>query len=190
MLSAELIQKLKQTNISENGDKTKERVERLWKAASAEQKKEVLELADVITATVYRIYRTGSISAKLAVPLAQVLNLDPFYFAGEVDEPGECSDAALRKLLLQHGYSKIVEEANLKRPYTRQQPAAAAAPDNIEVEPEAEALLAPPPQLPPNSDTLVEADYQLLFQALYIQNKAGIPSAKDKLAQIHLMLLS
>jgi len=102
MLEAKYIQQLKQSNISADGEKTKERVEKLWKAAAAEQKQAILEMAGVIAATIYRVYKTGSISAKLAVPLAQVLNVDPFYLMGQEDEPGEFSDEALRKLLLKH----------------------------------------------------------------------------------------
>lgn len=191
-LTSSQLQQLKRTNISVHGEKTQERVERLWKVASADQKQAVLELAGVIAATVYRIYRTGSISAKLAVPLAQVLNVSPFYLTGEADEPGECSITALRELLLKHGYKKLVAEANLKRPYKRQQLPAEEAPavpePVVEVEPEATALLAP--LLPPNSEALTEDDFNLLLHALNIQAKAGIASAKDKLNQIMLILLT
>jgi len=193
MLEAQYIQKLKQTNISFDGAKTKERVEKLWKAAAAEQKEAILELAGVITATIYRVYRTGSISAKLTVPLAHTLNVNPFYLTGHEDEPGAFSDEALRKLLLKYGYKKIVEEANLKRPYKRQQVPAEevptpAAQETVEVETEAVALLAP--QLPPDCDTLTIDDLNLLLSALTIQAKAGIASAKEKLAQIRLVLLA
>ena len=199
MLDANHIQQLKQTNISVEEEKTQERVERLWKAATADLKQAVLELAGVITATVYRIYRTGSISAKLSVPLAQVLNVSPLYLTGEVDEPGECSDTILRKLLLRHGYKKIVEEANLKRPYNRKETVADAPVDvpaeeteSVEIEPEAATLLAvqQTQELPPNSDALTEDDFQVLFHSLYIRNKAGIATAKDKIAQIKMLLLS
>jgi len=193
MLEADHIQKLKQTNISIDGAKTKERVEKLWKAAAAEQKEAILQLAGVIAATIYRVYRTGSISAKLAVPLAQTLKVNPFYLTGQEDEPGEFSDDALRKLLLKHGYQKIVAEANLKRPYKRQQAQseeapASAFPETVEVEPEAVTLLTQ--QLPPDSDTLTMDDLNLLLNALTIQAKAGIASAKEKLAQIRLVLLT
>ena len=193
MLNAGLIQKLKQTNISVDGDKTKERVEKLWKAAAAEQKEAILELAGVITATIYRVYRTGSISTKLTVPLAQTLNVNPFYLTGHEDELGAFSDEGLRKLLLKYGYKKIVEEANLKRPYKRQQvqaeeAPAPAVPETVEVETEAVALLTP--QLLPDSGALTMDDLNLLLSALTIQAKAGIASAKEKLAQIRLVLLT
>ena len=182
MLEANHIQQLKQTNISVDGGKTKGRVEKLWKSATAEQKKTVLELADVIAATIYRVFRTGSISAKLAVPLAQALNRDPFYLTGEADEPGECTDALLRKLLLKHNYKNIVAEANLKRPYERRYEPAEEA--------ESEVSLPLTPPLPPDSGALTADDLHLLLHALTIQAKAGIAAAKEKLAQIKLLLLA
>ena len=192
MLGVEYILQLKQSNISADGDKTKERVEKLWKAAAAEQKEAVLAQADVVAATIYRVYRTGCISAKLAVPLAQTLNVNPFYLTGQDDDPGEYSDSQLRKLLMNHGYELIVKAANLKRPYERKQPPAEETPaiteTVVEVEPEATALLLP--QLPPNSDSLDPDDLRLLLDALNIRAKAGISEAKEKLAQIRVLLLA
>jgi len=191
MLAVEYILQLKQSNISVDGDKTKERVEKLWKAADAEQKESILEQAGIKVATVYRVYRTGSISAKLAVPMAQTLKINPFYLTGQEDDPGEYSDSQLRKLLKNHGYELIIKEANLKRPYNRQQPPAEEAPkvpETVEVEPEVATLL--PPQLPPGSDTLDSDDLRILFDALTIRVKAGIPDAKDRLDQIKLIILS
>ena len=199
MLDAKHIQQLKQSDISKNAEKTKERVGRIWKAATAEQKSTVLELAGVISATVYRIYRTGSISAKLTVSLAQVFNLSPLYFTGATDNLGECSDTTLRKLLLELGYKKLVADANLKRAYHRKNPTADATPvapilesDGVDINPEATTLLfvQQTQQVPPDCGALVETDYQVLFQALHIQLKAGIPTAREKLAQIYAILLS
>ena len=45
-----------------------------------------MALADVALSTVQRAYKTGSLSAKLAVTLAQVLKADPFYLTAETDE--------------------------------------------------------------------------------------------------------
>jgi len=196
MLNSEQIQKLKQTNISVDGDKTRERVESLWKGASNARKQEILETADVVAATFYRVYRTGSVSAKLTVPLAQVLNVNPFYITGELDEPGEFSDNDLRRLLLKHGYRAILAEANLKRPYTRQakeeEPAAEAeaAPEEAAPVVEAEAEAAPAVEMPPDSEKITEDDMVILLRGLAIQGKAGIPAAKDKFASLKALLLT
>lgn len=75
MFDKSIIQKMKQTNISVDMEKTKERAERVWKNASKADRAIVLELADVKGSTVQRAYRTGSISAKLVVALSQTLNI-------------------------------------------------------------------------------------------------------------------
>ncbi len=111
MVGAELIQSLKRTNISVDGEKTKERVARLWKEAPSEIKKHIVEDADVKRVTVYRINNTGIISARLAVALAQRLNIDPYYLTGEKDEAGECCDDVLDRFLREKGYSKQLDVA-------------------------------------------------------------------------------
>ena len=58
MFEQEFIKKLKQTNISKDGEKTKARVNTLWQALNKEQKSEILTLADISRATVYRISST------------------------------------------------------------------------------------------------------------------------------------
>jgi len=45
-------------------------------------------------------------------------------------------------------------------------------------------------QLPTNSDTLTAEDLQNLIFALYVQDKAGIPGAKEKLNKIKLIMLT
>lgn len=114
MYTTELVSQLKKTNVSVDAEKTKARVEALWKAAKREQKAQILALADVVRATLYRVYETGGISAKLVVAMAQVLNVSPAYLTGASDdlasglENGECSDAVISAFLTEKGYQKIV----------------------------------------------------------------------------------
>lgn len=111
MFDVEFIRKLKQTNVSVDSEKTKERVKQLWKDASSELKQQIVVDADVKRATIYRIYHTGSISARLTVAFAQKLNVDPYYLSGEKDEIAECSDDALDRFLRDKGYSKQIDDA-------------------------------------------------------------------------------
>jgi len=104
MLDASFIQSLRQSNISADGEKTKERFERLWRAASPEDKRAIEELAGIMRASVRRVYDSGSISAKLATAAAQVLNVNPYYLTGEAEEQGESSDKILRTFLVKLGY--------------------------------------------------------------------------------------
>lgn len=108
MLNKDLIQKLKQTNISKDSEKTKERVRAVWKAFKSERKKEILALAGITKAAVYRVFRLGAVSAKLVIPIAAAADVDPCYLTGASDESGKYSDELAVKLLTELGYSKIL----------------------------------------------------------------------------------
>jgi len=110
MFTASFIQSLKRTNISTDADKTRQRTEAIWKAASNADKRTVQDLAGLTRASILRVYKEGSISAKVIVPFANVLKVDPLYLTGEADERGECTEAALRALLVRHGYEQKLDE--------------------------------------------------------------------------------
>jgi len=119
MYPASFIQELKQSNISADGEKTKERFKAVWKSASNEDKNAIIAAVGVIPNTIYRVYNTGSISAKILVPCVQTLNIDPLYLIGEADEKGECSEDALRGLLERLGYEKklaALDKEAVKKP--------------------------------------------------------------------------
>jgi len=109
----ELVSKLKQSNISKDGDKTKARVKPLWRAANKDQRETLLSIADVKDVSVRRAYVTGSISAKLVAAISQTLNVNPYYLTGQVDEAGEYSEALLVELLKDNKYDKLLTEAGL-----------------------------------------------------------------------------
>ena len=99
MVSAEVIQKMKQTNISSDAGKTKQRVKELWKSANNEDKLKIEDLAGVKRTTIARVYKTGNISAKLVTPIAQTLNVDPLYIIGQSNAKGECTEKTLNSFL-------------------------------------------------------------------------------------------
>jgi transcriptional regulator with XRE-family HTH domain len=110
MFSETVIRKLKQNNISVDAEKTQQRVVKLWKSASRSDQTAILTATGVKRSTVQRAYRTGNISAKLVVPLAQTLNVDPYYLTGQADEPGKCTEDRLKALLSAHGYAQLLAE--------------------------------------------------------------------------------
>jgi len=193
MITSALIQQLKQSNISKDGPKTSARVQEIWKAASAAQKQTVCELSGSAKATVYRIFKTGGISAKLAMALSQVLNLDPRYLTGEADDRGAYVEADVTKFLSRLGYDRLLNEQEkaarvAQRELARQKkeaplPAAEEAPVAVATEEKPGAKEAPVRDIVTNEDILV------LLQALEIRAKAGIPEAKQLLAQIKILLL-
>ena len=195
MVNAAFIQQLKQSNISKDGAKTGQRVQELWKGTSAEAKSAVCELSGSAKATVYRIFKTGGISAKLAVAIAQVLGIDPRYLTGEAEELGVYSEADVTNFLSRLGYDKLlVEQEKAVRRASREaarlkKEASAAA------EAPAEAAFAPAPEEKlaakevPSNEIVTNEDILVLVQALEIRAKAGNPEAKELLRQIKLLLL-
>jgi len=202
MLTADQVQKLKRTNISQDAEKTMQRAKDLWKGLKLVQRNAVKELAGVSSQSVYKVYNDGGISIKLAIAFAQTLGISPYYLTGEADEPGEYSDTLIRELLLKNGYQKLVAELELpetkpaKRKYERRpKPEAEEVPTEIvaeEIAPVEEPAPQPDyvPQLPPGSDTLTAEDLQNLIFALCVQAKAGIATSKEKLDQIKLVIFS
>ena len=191
MLDTAQLQQLKRTNISQDPEKTKQRVTALWQGLKIKQKQAIRELADITAQPIYRTQDTGTISARLAIAFAQSLNVSPFYLTGEVDEPGEYTDAAIRELLLKYGYRALVASMEpAKRKYERHtKPETEDEPDEAPM-PAEEEPAASGAQLPPGSGELTAEDLQHLIFALYVQAKAGIANAKEKLDDIKLIMLA
>jgi len=192
MVTLTLIQQLKQSNISKDGPKTSARVQEIWKAASAAQKQAVCDLSGSAKATVYRIFKTGGISAKLALALSQVLNLDPRYLTGEVDDRGQYAEADVTKFLSRLGYDKLLSDQEkaarvAQRELARQKKE--APPPAAEEAPMAAAEEKPVSKEAPVGEIVTNEDILVLLQALEIRAKAGIPEAKQLLGQIKILLL-
>jgi len=200
MLDTAQLQQLKRTNISQNPEKTKQRITELWQGLKIKQKQAIRSLADITAQPIYRTQETGTISARLTLAFAQSLGVSPLYITGEVDEPGECTDALIREVLLKYGYQKLVASMEIpeakpaKRKYERRTKpeAAEASVDESAVEdvPVEETPAVPEVQFPPSGETLTAEDLQQLVFALYVQAKAGITSSKEKLDQIKQIILT
>jgi len=185
-----VIRKLKQSNVSVDAEKTKERTETLWKTLSRKDKQAVIALADISSATIYRIYNTGSISAKLAVPLAQTLNVSPLYLTGASDEQGECNDEVLKEFLTDHGYAKLL--ASVEKPKAKRQPRAnkessaedaSAAP----YKPEAESTMA---EMAPANVDVAENDMIFLLRSVLLKARLGAPNAAHTVDALKKLLIS
>ena len=186
MINAALIQQLKQSNISKDAEKTSARVQEIWKAASAAEKQAVCDLSGSAKATIYRIFKTGGVSAKLVIAIAQVLKVDPLYLTGEAESRGAYNEAAATSFLSRLGYDKLLIEQDkavrrAQREAVRQKQEAAEASSDF-----AEKPLAPKA---PSGEIVTSEDLLILLQSLEIRAKAGIPQAKELLRQIKLLLL-
>lgn len=184
MISEKIIKKLKQTNITNDPEKTKVRVHELWKASSKAQKHAVEEAAGISRATIYRVYNTGSISAKLVVPMAQNFNVDPNYLTGGSNAKGECTEELLLEFLTKLGYEKLLTDIEKGRKRTKGK---AQAIDQIENEiDDMETSEAPVD----GAGGLSFEDLSLLLQSLLLREKAGVEDAANKMAKIRALLLS
>jgi len=190
-----LIQQLKQTNISTDSEKTSERVKQAWKSASATTKDEVMALADVALSTIQRAYRTGSLSAKLAVALAQVLKVNPFYLTAETDEAADIFDEqTLNAFLIAHGYEALATAPKARRRRTKAAQTESNAAGNSEVEPKAEPEVAPifiveVAPSPAINTELCDADVLTLLHALQLKASFGAEEAGASLRKLYDILL-
>ena len=196
MIDKTMIQQLKQSNASVNTDKTKERVEALWKSLSRADKKSVFDLTGVSPATIYRIYNTGSISVKLAAPVAEVLNISPFYLTGETDEKGTGDEDTLRAFLSGHGYEKLLMAQKPKRVRKTSQPATAESQDEpvkateTEIEVAAEVLAAAAEVVGEKLDEVTLDDMMLLIKALLLRARIGVPDAVETVVKLKNLLIN
>ena len=174
MINERVIRKLKQTNISENPVKTKARIRELWKTSSKAKKHIVEETAGVSRATIYRAYNTGSVSAKLAVPMAQNFNVDPHYLTGKTDQMGECTNEKLVKFLTSLGYGNLLSIEAEKHPAGTFGTASEIISNASNV----------------NAEDLTLADLHLLMQSLLLRERAGVEEAIRKVAMLKALLLS
>jgi hypothetical protein len=104
MITSELIERLKQVNVSQDKDKTAQRVKSAFSSATRKQKAAIEALSGQKRTSIYRVFKTGSLSAKILLPLAKILNITPFWFTGESDDMEKCSDALILSFLDGRGY--------------------------------------------------------------------------------------
>jgi hypothetical protein len=106
-ITNEMMSSLKRTNVSKDADKTKDRVKADFLAARNKHKTAIDELSGLKRTSVYRVFREGAISPKIVLAMAQVLNVSPYYYTGEVDEKGECTVEQLHSFVAAKGFREL-----------------------------------------------------------------------------------
>lgn len=181
MIDDKLIQKyLKRSNVSVDTDKTKSRVNELWKRAEKEQKEKILSSSNLSVQAVYRTRKTGTISATLIVPFAQVIDICPSYITGETDESCPCTADSMAAFLKQQGYdSLLAAQQRLDRKKEKEE-----EPDEMpeDVSPTAEETDIS------FAESMTEDEATQLLSALFLKAKAGGKNL-ERLNQIREMLL-
>lgn len=217
MVGKELISGLKKSNVSNDAEKTKQRVKELFLSASKTDKIAIEQLSGLGRATVQKAYGTGGLSAKLAVSIAQILNVNPLYLTGEMDDKGECTDEVIRDFLLgkDESYTKIVaetlpikgEKKSTKATSNRgtrtkkedgkakgesssatDQPAA----DDKSVETSEPEAAVPDASVPNKAfiDGMTEEQMILLMRAIILKAESGIPECVDQAYRLKVLLSS
>ena len=195
MINEAVVKQLKQTNISKDPEKTKARVYELWKASTKAQKSLVEEMAGISRATIYRVYNTGSISAKLVTPMAQTFDVDPDYLTAKTDSKGECNEEILINFLNDLGYDDVIK-TEMKKAKRRKPRKIAPVAAVKRAAKEKVADLVPVAKAPAfvsenlTAENLTAEDLQLLMQSLLLKEKAGSADAAAKVAELRALLLS
>jgi len=194
MLKTEIIKKMKQSNISVDGENTKQRVKEVWTASKAQEKKDAAALAGVGINSLYRVINTGSISAKIAVALALTLNVNPFYLTGEAEESGECSEEVIKALFVKHNYVALWNEhvslqKKAARKAKRESQQAEPPQEEIAEVAETETLVEDvPPQISENENASILAmpdeDVMLLVRSLKLKAGIGVQSAVEAVKRL------
>lgn len=185
MFDKEFIARLRKTNISKNEALTKDRVVTVWDSSSREQQHEVLALADVSMNTLYRVRRTGVISARIAIAMGQALNVSPYYLIGADVVFSEFNFDAAKKFLAERGYSSAVvdfDRKNKKAKKVAEAEAEAVVEEIVEEVADAIAVSA--------IQHLSEEDMFTLLRGLIIKASSGKPAAIKAMTQITDILLS
>ena len=143
MFTQDFISKLGRKNICLDADLVMSRVNAAWDGAGRDKQHEVLALADIPNNTIYRVRRTGIITAKAAVALGQVLNVNPYYLIGAPVENDGYSLEAARKFLIERGDAKAVREYDKQHGVPKKAAPAAPAAEAAPVVQEAPKPAAP-----------------------------------------------
>ncbi len=207
MLTVEEIKTMKQTNVSKDGELTKQRVKKTWSAATKAQKKEIEALTGLKRTSIQRVYTLGSISVKIAAAFAQVLDVNPYYLTGEAGDATGNADGLIADFLTDKGYGNLVK-APQKPEKRRRKPRIMAvptepvkAPEAYEPEDEQEdgkdgtaivkaalTLAAALPRTAEHSADMTESEAELLLHSLFVAAKYSA-EACDKLDRIKCLLV-
>ena len=191
MFDKEFIEGLKRTGVSHNPELTLKRVNAAWDRASLGNQQEILSLASAPYYTMYRVRKTGAITAKVALAIAQVLNIDPYYIVGDTDINSGYSEETAEKFLTELGYGEAIQSYHQARPGTWTETEKADAPAvAAPTEEPATAAIIPELSTQAAMQTLREEEMITLFRGLMIKAGLGKPQAVDAMIKITEMLLS
>ena len=110
-----ILTQLKQVDVSIDKDKTKERVNNKWKAASISERKAFLDEYGVQESNVYRIRTVGAIMPKTALFFSEHFGINPLFLSGDIDEDTGWCKEAMEDFLVRKGYTLQPAEPSAKK---------------------------------------------------------------------------
>ena len=99
MLKPEDLNNLKRLRIAVHPEMTRVRLREAWINADKQKREEILALAGITEQAIQLSYRTGNVTARTVVSIAQVTQVDPFYLIGHSDKPSPYSDELVKQFL-------------------------------------------------------------------------------------------
>lgn len=109
MLKTEQIVRLNSNDVSEDPNRTREVVSKLWAQANNEKKKKAVAMGGYQdTRSFSPVRNKGNISARMTVTLAQVFGVDPFYIVGQEKTDAGFSEERLNKFLKEFGFEEFI----------------------------------------------------------------------------------
>ncbi|GHU87960.1 hypothetical protein FACS1894202_03220 [Clostridia bacterium] len=186
MFRPEIISQLKKVNISRDEGKTKERLNEVYRKSKNVTKSEIDKLSGLKRTAVYRAMNTGVASARVIIPVAQILDVSPYWLIGATDERGRFKLEKCTELLKELGYAKLAAslEGSIVAPAKPEKaPKPVKQPEAPVAEPAAkpaEVVQSPAPaeetdnaELDALAAKLTFAEAVTLLEALYIRGSAG-----------------
>lgn len=173
-LTNEMMANLKRTNVSKDAEKTKQRVKEDFTSARNKQKTAIDELSGLKRTSVYRVFREGAVSSKIVLSMAQILNVSPFFYTGEADERGECTDTLLHSFLVSKGCRDLAFRiAPDRKPRDTATPESMSQDKSMIGNPLFSSEFSNSPGLSEAAAALTEEDAVQLLRALLIRERAG-----------------
>ena len=109
MLTKEMIQAIKQVNVSKDAELTKQRVRDLWKSTPLQKKQPLLDYG-FSESSVTRAKNKGNMSVKLAAVLALLTGIDPYYLTAEADDISIAgNEERIERFIVEHGYGAVLD---------------------------------------------------------------------------------
>jgi len=105
LITKEMIQSIKQNNVSKDAELTKRHVSEIWKNIP----KEKLAEYGFTASSVLRAKAKGNMSVKLAAVLALLTGIDPYYLTAEAQDSTITADEErIIQFIISHGYQHVL----------------------------------------------------------------------------------